>query len=475
MLKCTKCHKEILTDSLSFESELWHEGCEGLLEYTSQKVNIEKMDMTCPEKGIWSFEGFLPDITTHLTLGEAHTPLLRLNRITGLEKLRVKVESRNPTGSFRDRAAVIITSYAKSIGMQELWCATNGNFGASLSAYCASAGLKATVVVPRTVDIGKKSQIYAFGAQVIEKGEILDEKVFQFVQEQALSNSAYQATPEFNILAIEGQKTLGLELSLESQIETIIVPLGSGSLLYSIWRGLTDALANDLLEAMPRLIGVQVEASDKSVTRDNTTHSTSRAASLGASSLIVEQPLFAEPLQKILKSCDGTVVPISPEELVPAAIELATEEGLFVEPGSASVIAATKELVKEKQVDISRTVAVLTGEGLKSPNIYAGHSRTSSRKVWGLGATITTKFEILEIIKKQESAFGYSIWHDLGGKRKISRQAVYQHLRELIEKNLLSISEIPTEKRHRRRTYYKLTPKGEKALESMKNVVEILS
>ncbi|MFX1255932.1 MAG: pyridoxal-phosphate dependent enzyme [Promethearchaeota archaeon] len=473
VLKCTKCHKEILTDSLSFKSELWHEECGGLLEYTSQKVDIEKVNILCPEKGIWSFKSFLPDITTHLTLGEAHTPLLSLKRITGLEKLRVKVESRNPTGSFRDRAAVVITSYAKSIGMQELWCATNGNFGASLSAYCASAGLKANVVVPRTVDIGKKSQIYAFGAQIIEKGEVLDQNVFQFVQEQAISNSAYQATPEFNILAIEGQKTLGLELSLESQVETIIVPLGSGSLLYSIWRGLKDALANELLETMPRLVGVQVEAFDKTITSNNAIYSTSRAASLGASSLIVGQPFFAEPLRKILKSCDGVIVPISPEDLVPAAIELATEEGLFVEPGSASVIAATKKLVKEEQVDINRTVAVLTGEGLKSPNIYAEHSRTSSRKVWGLGATITTKFEILEIIKKQESAFGYSIWHDLGGERRMYRQAVYQHLRELVEKGLISISEISAEKRHRR--YYKLTPKGIKALESMKNVVEILS
>ncbi|MFX0090888.1 MAG: pyridoxal-phosphate dependent enzyme [Candidatus Hodarchaeota archaeon] len=476
VLRCIKCNKEVLKP-LGLEALLWHENCGGMLEYSPLNVSKEKINLKRPEKGIWSYEAFLPDIDVHITLGEAHTPLLSLQRIAGLKSILVKVESRNPTGSFRDRAAAVITSHAKSVGAKELWCATNGNFGASLSAYCAATSLTAKVVAPRTIDVGKKSQIYAFGAEVIEKGEILDKKVFKFVQEEVISASAYQATPEFNILAIEGQKTLGLELALEKQVETIIVPLGSGSLLYSIWRGLADALESNLIETIPTLIGVQVEALDKNGSDKSILKSPARAASLGASSLLVGQPLFAEVLQKILKSCNGTVISISPEDLVPTAIELATKEGLFVEPSSSSAIIATKNLVQANEIDIKHTIIILTGAGLKSPNIYAEHSRALGRKVWGLGATITTKFEILEIIKEQQNAFGYSLWQDLGGKKKISRQAVYQHLRELVEKGLLSIIDAPLGKDQssRRRTYYKLTPKGKRALESMRVVIDALS
>ena len=95
----------------------------------------------------------LPPVKHMVSLGEGGTPLHKAERLAkavGLKDLYLKDETRNPTNSYRDRAAAFLTSNAIDQGFEALVCASNGNMGASLAAYSAKAGLICHVLVPKS-------------------------------------------------------------------------------------------------------------------------------------------------------------------------------------------------------------------------------------------------------------------------------------------------------------------------------------
>ncbi|MEM1760844.1 MAG: pyridoxal-phosphate dependent enzyme, partial [Desulfurococcaceae archaeon] len=61
--------------------------------------------------GVWRYSGNLPYFEKNLSLGEGATPLIKSSKIFSNE-VYFKDEGRNPTGSFRDRAASLIVSDA---------------------------------------------------------------------------------------------------------------------------------------------------------------------------------------------------------------------------------------------------------------------------------------------------------------------------------------------------------------------------
>ena len=105
--------------------------------------------------GLWRWTELLPvrDPRFIVTLGEGGTPLLRPSRLAralGLERLDLKAESLNPTGSFKARGMAVAVSRAAELGARSLVAPSAGNAGGALAAYAAAGGLAATVVCPRT-------------------------------------------------------------------------------------------------------------------------------------------------------------------------------------------------------------------------------------------------------------------------------------------------------------------------------------
>ena len=91
------------------------------------------------------------------SLGEGDTPLVLLEKTgdaLGLDSLWAKLEFMAPTGSFKDRGSVILTSMGVELGVTEFIEDSSGNAGASLSAYAAAAGLKAHVFAPASAARG---------------------------------------------------------------------------------------------------------------------------------------------------------------------------------------------------------------------------------------------------------------------------------------------------------------------------------
>ena len=401
---------------------------------------------------MWSLSDFLPSFDQRISLFEGNTPVVKVKNIPNINNLNIKLEFRNPTGSFRDRALSLIVSDAIRMKKNSIIGASTGSFGISLAAYSAKAGLKTTNVVPQNLELSKIEQMKIFGSKVIEHGDSVNESIDK-AQQLALKEGSYLATPDNNILTIEGQKTISLELALQlNDIQSIIVPRGAGSLIYSIYKGFQDALQSEWVESIPAIYSVSLEQT--------------RVSHL-AESLQIVKPFLLSEVQDVIKKTRGEEIEITADEMISSAMLLAKKEGLFIEPASASVLVAAEKLIQELDIKLENSVAVLSGSGFNALNVYAVQMRGKKKVVWGLSESSTTKFEILNLIAEEKAAYGYSIWDSLGKTQSL--QSIYQHLNELEERGIIEVSSRTT-----KRKQYSLTSKGFETLEKMRDLIDFL-
>ncbi len=379
-----------------------------------------KKDMV--EEGIWVYKNILPKPKIMISLGEGLTPLVKSLNLFKDTLVYFKDEGRNPTGSFRDRAAALIISDALSIGVRRVILASDGNMGASVSAYASRAGLPVTVYVPSWTDEEKILLMKAYGANVIIKNDYLD-NLLEYVEIRARKQNLYDASSIHNILSMEGLKTIIYEIidQLGRTPNRVILPLGSGLTLLSIYHGLEEMRRNNIIDRFPKLVGVE--------TCGNPIYSSylgikTKCSEEPLPGLAYKKPVIMDKVIEILEKHGETIV-VSKREVLEAAKNLARREGLFVEPSSAVALAGALKTSVEDY-----TVILLTGHGLKGPSPYVEARRIRTNIFPG-----STKSIILNIIEQYPGLTGYEIWKKLG--IKISVQAVYQHLHDLENKGLI--------------------------------------
>ena len=293
----------------------------------------------------------------------------------------------------------------------------------------------------------------------------------------------YQATPEYNLLTIEGSKTVAHEIVYQllfqksnlPWIEYIVVPIGSGRLLYSLWKGFKEAKKFGLIknQKLPKIIGVQLKGHD-SITNaiksgDTEPKEIKRGVRVDQSlgdAILTRYSLFGTKAIQSIRESNGTSVSISEKEMIDASKKLGKAEGVFAELSSATVIAALEKLTSEQFFTKDTVVlALITASGLKTSRAF--QKSTSRIKKVESFRSMGTKVEILTIIDTEESNFGYGIWKALG--QSLSLQAVYQHLKELSAGK--HIEEIESNERQKK---YRLTEKGKKLIQKMKELEELL-
>ena len=104
-----------------------------------------------------------------------NTPLLEINgfiKHEGLEaRLLVKLESRNPAGSIKDRVAAAMLKDAEETGKitpdTVIIEPTSGNTGIGLAALCAVKGYRLIIVMPDTMSIERRKLMTAYGAELV--------------------------------------------------------------------------------------------------------------------------------------------------------------------------------------------------------------------------------------------------------------------------------------------------------------------
>lgn len=330
---------------------------------------------------VWKYRELLPieKEDSIISLAEGGTGLhwcQRLGRKLGLKKLYIKNEGENPTGSFKDRGMTVAISKAKELGKKKVLCASTGNTAASLSAYSARAGMECIVIVPKgKVAGGKMLQVTMHGAKIIQVNGDFDQAL-QTALELANRKKELYLMNSINPYRLEGQKTLAFEISdqlLSKTPDTVILPVGNGGNISAAWKGFTEFQQLSITRTRPRMVGVQAEKAAPIAhavkNRENKIRPVHNPQTI-ATAIRIGSPVNWPKVLKAIKESKGTAETVTDPEILHAQQELATLEGIFVEPASAASIAGLKKLRGSGKIDPSETiVCVTTGHGLKDPSV----------------------------------------------------------------------------------------------------------
>ena len=347
-------------------------------DLTSAKANLDRAELSMRPKGMWRWKEFLPvhDQSNIVTLGEGDTPLLKPRRIgqsIGLKNLFIKDESLNPTGSFKARGLSAAVSKAKELGVRKMIIPTAGNAGGALAAYAASAGLQASILMPKDTPKTNVTESLITGAEVtMVDGLISDAAVL--AREKAVQEGWFDVSTFKEPYRTEGKKIMGYELAEQfnwSLPDVIIYPTGGGTGLVGMWKAFDELEALGWLDnnKRPRLVSVQAKGCApivKAFQDGALTSSFWTGAATIASGLRVPKSFADKEILADLKKSNGTAISVSDEDIILAQKKLAVNEGIFAAPEGAATFAALEILVQDHFVSEDETIVLFnTGAGLK--------------------------------------------------------------------------------------------------------------
>jgi len=326
--------------------------------------------------GVWRFrEVVLPSATDVVSHPEGNTPLLHregIDRWTGADRLLLKHEGHNPTGSFKDRGMTVGVTQARRIGARAVACASTGNTSASLAAYAAQAGLPALVLVPaEQVAIGKLAQTLAYGAKTLLVHGDFD-ACLRLVEDASERLGVYLLN-SINPFRIEGQKTIVLELLQQLGWESpdwIALPAGNLGNTAAFGKALREAHALGLIDRVPRLLAVQAAGAAPFAAGFSDDFATRRRvrAETAATAIRIGDPASWDRAVDAIRFTKGHVVAVSDAEIF-AAKRVVDSCGVGCEPASAASVAGVRTLVERGVIGRNeRVVSVLTGHLLKDPD-----------------------------------------------------------------------------------------------------------
>ncbi|MBM4441861.1 MAG: pyridoxal-phosphate dependent enzyme [Candidatus Rokubacteria bacterium] len=330
-------------------------------------------------RGLWRFRGLLPVRPEHpISLDEGDTPLVRLTRLgarLGLPNLYAKDESRNPTWSYKDRLCALAVNHAVAIGARVITISSTGNHGASTAAYAARAGLPCVIFTLASVPDTMKTLMQAYGAAVVECPT--SESRWALMRE-GVERLGWYPTSGFvmppvgsNPWGVEGYKTIAYETAEAlgwAAPDLVVVPSAYSDGLSGIWKGWAELQTLGLVKTAPRMLAAEpfgplASALERGLDAPETVDAPGSSVAFSiASRYGTWQGLAA------LRESGGIGVRITDEGIYEAQRALGREEGLFVEPSSATSLTAVMQLKARGELDPNATIViVLTSSGLKDP------------------------------------------------------------------------------------------------------------
>ncbi len=379
-LRCSECGREYAEDP----ARLVCEACSGMQEPGGSTRGVLEVEMAgLPER--WPDYGssdprfladFLPvkDPQSFPVFAAGGTSLMRARRLAGelgLDRLWIKDDSRNPSGSTKDRASLLVAAKAGEYGLDTVAAASTGNAGTALAAVGAAADLAAVVFVPATAPEAKLVQMLSYGARVIPVDGTYDD-AFELCLAACREFGWYNRNTALNPFTIEGKKTAALEIArtmAPDVPDVVVIPTGDGVILAGVAKGFADLAASGLIDRIPRLLAVQPEGSAAIVRAWAAgAHDSEpvRGAHSIADSLTVEAPRNARLCLRRLRETGGAAVSVSDAEILSSIPRLASRTGVFAEPAAAAALAGLAAALKAGLVDKTESVVLLiTGSGLK--------------------------------------------------------------------------------------------------------------
>ncbi len=325
-------------------------------EKCKKQYPLNSHSYMCECGGMFHLHKASKDEPVHeITIGENETPLLKFN-VGNLDFL-LKMESMQPTGSFKDRGAYTLINELHHLGIKKIMLDSAGNAGSAIAAYAAAAGMDCTVYVPDDVSAEILKQLEAYGAKIVK---VADGRMKACAAVKQNLGDAYYASHVYNPLFFEGMKSMAYEMyhQLGDHVpDYIFIPVGNGTMLMGLYYGFEE------IGRMPHFVAVQ---SDKCAPLYEAFHGlpeTPKRTTI-ADGIRIEKPKRLGDMLKAIKNSDGDVITVKDTEILKAKQYLSSR-GIYVEITSAAVLAGALSYFQAGKPDNYRVVLPITGHGLK--------------------------------------------------------------------------------------------------------------
>jgi threonine synthase len=320
--------------------------------------------------GPWGWPSAMP--VTGTSLGEGNTPVVAVETPDG--PLWIKDESRNPTGTHKDRAMAVGIAAAVAAGADTVVAASTGNAGASVAAYAARSGLRCVVYTYDTIPPVVAAQVMAYGAELVKcpDGKTRNGLMTQGVNDRGWYPLTNYVTPGAgdNAYANEGYKSIAYELArdLGSDVDAVVIPTSEADVLVGIERGYRELAEAGLVDRVPRLVAAETATGAPFTAA---LQQTDRAEQERVEVEWRPSPAFSigttTPTWQGLNSLwrtNGEALAIEIDEYMAEHQRFPASTGLFFEPSSVVAVSAARRILRRD--GHQRLVVLGTGTGLKT-------------------------------------------------------------------------------------------------------------
>jgi threonine synthase len=374
-LRCRSCATEYALEDLGTCT-----ACFGPLDpvydWEALARSVSRESIAAGPASIWRYAPLLPvEAPEDARLAPGLTPLFpapRLAEEIGVRELWLKLDTANPTHSFKDRVVAVAAQKARELGLETLACSSTGNLANAVAARAAAEGMEAAVFCPADLEPEKLVATAVFGATIYAVRGTYDDCSRLTVE---LSFELPWAFVNVGLRSYyaEGSKTVAFEIAEQlgwDAPDAVVAPIASGSLYSKIAEGFDQLRQVGLVDAAtPRLFGGQAEGcSPVAVAFAANARVTPVRPQTVARSLAIGNPADGDKAVATARNTGGAIYVVAENEVGQNMALLADHSGVFGETAAGVTLGALREAVERGELGPEdRVVLVVTGDGLKTP------------------------------------------------------------------------------------------------------------
>ena len=329
---------------------------------------------------LWRYAPLLPvDPPDEPQLAPGLTPLVPAPRLAaelGVGELYLKLDTANPTHSFKDRVVAVACAKAQELGFETIACSSTGNLANAVAARAAAEGLDAVVFCPFDLEREKLVATAAYGATIYAVRGSYDD-CSRLTVELSFDLPWGFVNVGLRSYYAEASKTIGYEIAEQLGWElpdVVACPIASGSLFSKVDQGFRDVVELGLAAGgPPRLVGAQASgcAPVASAFAEERPVKPIRPDTV-ARSLAIGAPADGDRAVAAARTSGGAIHAVAEEEIGENMALLAETTGIFGETAAGVTLGALREAIGRGEVrSTDRVVLLVTGDGLKTPGPVA--------------------------------------------------------------------------------------------------------
>jgi len=378
-LRCRICETQLALDPVGVCNRCFGP-LDPVYDRDEQRRTVSRESIEAGPRNIWRYAQLLPVAPpAEPRLAPGFTPLVaapRLASAIGVRELWLKLDTANPTHSFKDRVVAVACAKALELGYTTLACSSTGNLANAVAARAAAEGIEAAVLVPADLEREKLVATAVYGATIFAVNGSYDDCSRLSVELSFELDWAF-VNVELRAYYAEGSKTLAFEIAEQLGWElpdAVVAPIASGAMYSKVHQGFGELLELGLVEgARPRVFGGQAEGCAPVATAF---HDGGRVKPVKpntiARSIAIGSPADGDLAVATARDSGGAIHAV-PEDEIPENIKLLAETtGIWGETAPAAALGALREAVRRGELgEQDRVVLLVTGDGLKTPALVA--------------------------------------------------------------------------------------------------------